>query len=53
MLKADLGVEVANQGELKTAIALCEEKRDFVSREILEDILDDTEEHMYDGGESF
>jgi bacterioferritin len=46
MLNADLGVEVANQGELKTAIALCEEKRDFVSREILEDILDDTEEHI-------
>ncbi len=46
MLKSDLSVEVANQGDLKTAIALCESARDFVSREILEDILDDTEEHI-------
>ena len=46
MFKADLGVEVQNQGDLKDAIKLCEEKRDYVSREILEDILDDTEEHI-------
>ncbi len=46
MLKSDLSVEVANQGDLKTALALCESARDFVSREILEDILDDTEEHI-------
>ncbi len=46
ILESDLGSEAANQGCLKTAIVLCEEKRDFVSREILESILDDTEEHI-------
>jgi bacterioferritin len=46
MLKSDLGVEVANQGDLKAAIVICEAARDFISREILEEILDDTEEHI-------
>ena len=46
MLKADLSVEVTNQKDLKAAIALCEEVKDYVSREILEKILDDTEEHI-------
>lgn len=46
MLKADLSVEVANQKDLKAAIALCEEVKDYVSRDILEKILDDTEEHI-------
>ena len=46
MLKADLGSEVNNQGCLKTAIGICEGKRDYISREILESILDDTEEHI-------
>ena len=46
ILESDLGSEVANQGCLKTAIGVCEEKRDYVSREVLESILDDTEEHI-------
>lgn len=46
MLECDLSVEVANQGALKTAIGVCEELRDYVSREIFEKILDDTEEHI-------
>ncbi len=46
MLKADLGVETMNQKQLKDAIKICEESRDYVSREIFEDILDDTEEHI-------
>ncbi|MEE2997433.1 MAG: bacterioferritin [Pseudomonadota bacterium] len=46
ILKSDLGVEETNQGCLKVAITVCEEQRDFVSREILENILTDTEEHI-------
>jgi bacterioferritin len=46
MLGADLAVEKGSQVALKEAIAACEDARDFVSREILEDILEDTEEHI-------
>ena len=46
MLGADLGLENASQAAVKTAIADCEQLRDYVSREILEDILEDTEEHI-------
>ena len=46
MFEADLALEEANQGQLKTAIVKCEEKRDFVSREIFGKILDETEEHI-------
>ncbi|MEQ8442225.1 MAG: bacterioferritin [Alphaproteobacteria bacterium] len=46
MVEADLGVETLNQGMLKDAIEICEQKRDYVSREIFEDILEDTEEHI-------
>ena len=46
MLHADLGLENASQAAVKTAIADCEQLRDYVSREILEDILEDTEEHI-------
>jgi len=46
MLEADLGAETNNQACLKDAIAACENARDFLSREILENILDDTEEHI-------
>jgi bacterioferritin len=46
MLAADLGVERGSQESLKEGIAYCESVRDFVSREILEGILDDTEEHI-------
>lgn len=46
MLTADLGVEQGSQEHLKEAIAHCESVRDYVSREILEHILDETEEHI-------
>lgn len=45
-LASDLGLEMTNQKMLKAAITICEEAKDYVSREILEDILDDTEEHI-------
>jgi len=43
MLKNDLDVEYAVVAALKTAIAVCEQQRDYDSREILEKLLDDTE----------
>ena len=46
MLTADLGLEQGSQTALKEAIAACEASGDYVSREILEDILEDTEEHI-------
>lgn len=46
VLHCDLKVESAAQGYLKEAIAYCETVRDYVSRELFEDILEDTEEHI-------
>ncbi|MEX0693130.1 MAG: bacterioferritin, partial [Rhodospirillales bacterium] len=46
VLKSDLSVEVANQACLKKAITIAEDAKDYISREILEKILDDTEEHI-------
>jgi bacterioferritin len=46
ILDCDLKLERASQVVLKDAIAHCESVRDYVSREILEGILDDTEEHI-------
>ena len=46
VLNADMGVERHNQSCVKEAIAVAEEAKDFVSRQILTAILDDTEEHI-------
>lgn len=46
MLACDLKLELAAQETLKEGIAVCEVQKDYVSRELLEDILDDTEEHI-------
>jgi bacterioferritin len=46
ILGCDLKIELASQAHLKEAIVHCESVRDFVSRELFEDILDDTEEHI-------
>jgi bacterioferritin len=46
ILKCDLQMEQASQSYVKQAIAHCESVRDYVSREIFEKILEDTEEHI-------
>jgi len=46
ILHCDLKAEVASVATLKDGIAHCESVRDYVSRELLEGILDDTEEHI-------
>lgn len=43
---SDLKLELTGRGQYQDAIAYCESVRDFVSRDILTDILDDTEEHI-------
>lgn len=45
-LACDLELERASQATLKEGIAYFESVRDYVSREILERILDETEEHI-------
>ena len=45
-LKCDLGMERKGREDLLVAIAACEEANDYVSRHILRQILDDTEEHI-------
>lgn len=46
MLDCDLRLERAAQLTIKEGIAACEAARDYVSRDILQAILDDTEEHI-------
>lgn len=46
ILSCDLKAEVGSQVLLKEAIAHCESVRDYVSRELLAEILEDTEEHI-------
>jgi bacterioferritin len=45
-LKCDLTLEQTARATLLEAIAYCESVKDYVSREILDDILEDTEEHI-------
>ncbi|XHS80367.1 bacterioferritin [Burkholderiaceae bacterium UC74_6] len=45
-LHCDLKIEMGSHPLLKEAVAYCESVRDYVSREILEDILSDTEDHI-------
>jgi bacterioferritin len=45
-LAADLALEYAGRTTLVAGIAQCEAERDYVSREILERILEDTEAHI-------
>ena len=46
ILHCDLSIERGSVGVLKDGIAYCESVRDYVSRELLEEILKDTEEHV-------
>src|SRR5512141_2133305 len=46
ILECDLRLERGAQATIKDGIAYCENVRDYVSRELLEDILEDTEEHI-------
>ena len=43
MLKSDLDIEYAVRDALKDAIELCEKERDFQTRKILQQLLEDTE----------
>ncbi|WP_404383832.1 bacterioferritin [Caenispirillum salinarum] len=48
MFKADLDMEMKVVSELRRVMALAEEKRDYVTRDTLLGLLDDTEEdHVY------
>lgn len=46
LLAADLNLEVGAQATIKEGMAYCESVRDYVSRDLLQDILEDTEEHI-------
>ena len=46
MLAADLAAETRGRVTLVTTIALAEKKQDYVTRDMLTEVLDDTEEHI-------
>ncbi|WP_299269303.1 bacterioferritin [uncultured Psychrosphaera sp.] len=46
MIKCDTGVQITQIEQMKTAIALCETEKDYVTRELLTEILEHEEEHL-------
>ncbi|WP_448211769.1 bacterioferritin [Colwellia sp. MEBiC06753] len=46
MLSCDYGFQLNQRSTLQSAIALCEQKQDFVSRDMLTEILEAEEEHI-------
>jgi bacterioferritin len=46
MLRSDLALEQGAQATIKEGMAHCEKVRDYISRDLLQKILDDTEEHI-------
>ncbi|TXH37901.1 MAG: bacterioferritin [Rhodospirillaceae bacterium] len=46
MLECDLKLEMQAMPDLKSGIAYCEQVQDYISRELLEDILESEEEHV-------
>ncbi len=48
MLRSDLELELSVVGTLRDAIGICEKERDYESRQVLEQMLEDTEmDHAY------
>jgi bacterioferritin len=45
-MKADLAAETRGRATLIESITLAEQKKDYVSRDLMTEILDDTEEHI-------
>jgi bacterioferritin len=45
-LQGDLAAEKNGHAAIKEGITLCEEKKDYVTRDLLTELLDDTEEHI-------
>jgi bacterioferritin len=45
-MAGDLKLEQGAHADLKAAVTYCEQIGDYVSRELLEEILEDTEEHI-------
>lgn len=45
-MNSDLQLETGAQATVKEGMAYCESVRDYISRDLLKDILDDTEEHI-------
>ena len=46
MLQCDLNLEHIAHADLKAAVAYCEEVRDYISRDLVQGILDAEEEHI-------
>jgi bacterioferritin len=46
LLACDLKLELAAIPDLRSGIAYCEQVQDYISRELLEDILESEEEHV-------
>ncbi len=45
-LQADLNAERTGHGAIKEGVELAESKKDYVTRDMLTELLDDTEEHI-------
>jgi bacterioferritin len=46
ILRLDLGLEQGTHAAVKSAVGRCEQAGDYVSRELFERILEDTEDHI-------
>lgn len=46
MLKCDTGFQLKQIEQMRAAIALCEQEQDYVSRDLLTEILEGEEEHL-------